>query len=197
MGKIICLIGKSSSGKDTIFNELIKDKDLNLKPIIPYTTRPKRSNEINGVQYKFINQKSLETYEQAGLIIEKRAYNTVNGLWVYCTIDDGQIQLEHENYILIGTLEGYKHLAGFFGTPNVVPIYINVEDEIRLERAIHREKLQLKANYQELCRRFLADSVDFSDDKLTHYGITNSYDNKDLTECLTKIKRDLQTLLKS
>lgn len=196
MGRIFCLMGKSSSGKDTIFNELNKDAELNLKPIIPYTTRPKRSNEINGVQYEFITEDELENYAQAGLIIEKRVYNTVNGLWVYCTVDDGQINLERDNYILIGTLEGYIHLGRYFGRPNVVPIYIKVEDEVRLERALYREKQQSQPNYEELCRRFLADSVDFSVDNLTHYGITTIYDNNDLTECLTKIKRDIKTVLK-
>ncbi|KJR47894.1 Guanylate kinase [Desulfosporosinus sp. I2] len=197
MGTIFCLIGKSSSGKDTLFNELIKDKDLNLIPIIPYTTRPKRSNELNGVHYRFIHEDNLRDYEQAGLIIEKRVYNTVNGVWVYCTIDDGQIDLEHNNYILIGTLEGYKLLRRYFGNPNVVPIYIEVEDQIRLERAMHREKQQATPNYQELCRRFLADSADFSVDNLILYGVPKIYYNEDLSECLTKIKFDIETLLNS
>ncbi len=197
MGTIFCLIGKSSSGKDTLFNELIKDKDLNLIPIVPYTTRPKRSNELNGVHYRFIHEDNLRDYEQAGLIIEKRVYNTVNGVWVYCTIDDGQIDLEHNNYILIGTLEGYKLLKQYFGHPNVVPIYIEVEDQIRLGRAMHREKQQAIPNYQELCRRFLADSADFSVDNLILYGIPKIYYNEDLSECLTKIKFDIETLLNS
>lgn len=196
MGTIFCLIGKSSSGKDTIFNELKKDTNLHLKPIITYTTRPKRSNEINGVQYEFINEDSLNNYDQAGLIIEKRAYNTVNGLWVYCTIDDGQIHLDRDDYILIGTLEGYKQLGQYFGKTKVVPIYIEVEDEVRLERALHREKQQSQPNYEELCRRFLADSVDFSGENLRNYGINNSYNNNDLTECLAKIKHDIKILLR-
>lgn len=197
MGTIFCLIGKSSSGKDTLFNELIKDKALNLIPIIPYTTRPKRSNELNGVHYRFIHEDNLRDYEQAGLIIEKRVYNTVNGVWVYCTIDDGQIDLEHNNYILIGTLEGYKLLRQYFGNPNVVPIYIEVEDQIRLERAMNREKQQAIPNYQELCRRFLADSADFSVDNLILYGVPKIYYNEDLSECLTKIKFDIEIILNS
>ena len=54
MGKIFCLMGKSSSGKDTIFKELKDDTDLNLKPIISYTTRPKRVSETQGIEYFFI-----------------------------------------------------------------------------------------------------------------------------------------------
>ena len=59
MGKIFCLMGKSSSGKDTVFKLLKEDKELKLKPVIPYTTRPKRNNEINGVEYYFINEEIL------------------------------------------------------------------------------------------------------------------------------------------
>ncbi len=51
MGKIICLMGKSSTGKDTIFKSLLSDKDLGLKKIVPYTTRPIRAGERNGVEY--------------------------------------------------------------------------------------------------------------------------------------------------
>ena len=63
MGKIFCLMGKSSSGKDTIFKKIRDDKELNLKPIVSYTTRPKRTNETNGVEYFFINEKEVENVE--------------------------------------------------------------------------------------------------------------------------------------
>ena len=70
MGKIFCLMGKSSSGKDTIFKEINNDKDLNLKPIISYTTRPKRINETNGVEYFFINKDELNKFEEENKVIE-------------------------------------------------------------------------------------------------------------------------------
>ena len=64
MGKIFCLMGKSSSGKDTIFKELNEDKELNLKPIVSYTTRPKRINESDGVEYFFIDKNHLDKYKE-------------------------------------------------------------------------------------------------------------------------------------
>ena len=67
MGKIFCLMGKSSSGKDTIFKEINEDKDLDLKPIISYTTRPKRINETNGVEYFFINKDDLNKFEKENI----------------------------------------------------------------------------------------------------------------------------------
>mgnify|MGYP001221100361 CR=1 FL=1 len=191
MSKIFCLLGKSSSGKDTIFKKLKEDETLKLKPIIPYTTRPKRDKEIDGVQYYFINEDKLKEYEKDGKIIEERMYNTVNGKWYYCTIDDGQITFETYNYLLITTLEAYKNIRNYFGEDKVIPFYINVEDGARLERAFRRERHQYKPNYEEMCRRFLADSSDFSEEKLRECGIKKYYDNYKLSKCVKEVKKDI------
>ena len=50
------LIGKSASGKDAIFRYLRDNKELGLKEIVPYTTRPMRKGEENGVGYYFVDQ---------------------------------------------------------------------------------------------------------------------------------------------
>lgn len=192
MGKIFCLMGKSSSGKDTIFKHLVEDKDLNLKPVISYTTRPIRFNENHGKQYYFIDEEKLAEYNETGCIIEKREYKTINGTWSYCTVDDGQIDLSKQvNYLLIVTLEAYKNLQRYFGNDQIVPFYITVDDGIRLGRALKREQRQEKPNYDELCRRFLADSADFHITKLQDCGINKQYPNERFHECIHKIKTDL------
>ena len=56
-------MGKSSSGKDTVFRELLKKKTLNLEKIVLYTTRPPREDEKNGIDYYFVNQEILEKME--------------------------------------------------------------------------------------------------------------------------------------
>ena len=195
MGKIFCLMGKSNSGKDTIFKELMKDKDLNLMPIVSYTTRPKRTNETNGVEYFFINEKELNKFEKEDKVIEKRVYHTVHGDWYYCTINDEQIDLESNNYLLITTLESYKSLKDYFGEDKVYPLYIHVEDGIRLQRALDREKNQENPNFDELCRRFLADNRDFSKENLSALEINEFYTNKELEECINNIKKDILNLI--
>lgn len=195
MGKIFCLMGKSSSGKDTIFKEINEDKDLDLKPIISYTTRPKRINETNGVEYFFINKDELNKFEKENKVIEKRVYHTVHGDWFYGTINDGQIDLSRNNYLLITTLEAYESLRDYFGYDKVCPFYIDIEDGIRLERALEREKRQDKPNYDELCRRFLADNKDFSDENLSNLGINKFYINEDLESCINNIKKDIINLI--
>lgn len=195
MGKIFCLMGKSSSGKDTIFKRINEDKDLDLKPIISYTTRPKRINETNGVEYFFINKDELNKFEKENKVIEKRVYHTVHGDWFYGTINDGQIDLSKNNYLLITTLEAYESLRDYFGDDKVCPFYIDIEDGIRLERALEREKRQDKPNYDELCRRFLADNQDFSDENLSNLGINKFYINENLESCINNIKKDILNLI--
>ena len=195
MGKIFCLMGKSSSGKDTIFKKIRDDKELNLKPIVSYTTRPKRTNETNGVEYFFINEKELNKFEKEDKVIEKRVYHTVHGDSYYCTINDEQIDLESNNYLLITTLESYKSLKDYFGEDKVYPLYIHVEDGIRLQRALDREKNQENPNFDELCRRFLADNSDFSKENLSTLKINEFYTNKELEECINNIKKDILNLI--
>lgn len=198
MGKIFCIIGKSSSGKDTIFKKLVKEKDLNLKPVISYTTRPIRQNEKQGIEYNFIDEEMLRRYEETGKIIEKREYKTINGTWSYCTIDDGQIDLKEQAfYLLIVTLEAYESLRSYFGREQVIPFYITVDDGVRLERALKREKKQEVPNYDELCRRFLADSIDFNTKRLQDCGIVKRYRNEKLKECMNRIKLDISRVIKT
>ena len=73
MGKIFYLMGKSSSGKDTIYKELVSDEELRLKTIVPYTTRPIREGETDGVEYYFSGEEELEPLLADGKIIELRA----------------------------------------------------------------------------------------------------------------------------
>ncbi len=180
-------MGKSASGKDRIYQELIGDPDLNLKPLILYTTRPIRSGEADGQNYFFTDERKLREFEKTGRIIEQRCYQTVHGPWYYFTADDGQFDTE-EDLLGIGTLESFGMLKEYFGTERLVPLLIEVEDGIRLKRAIAREEQQEKPRYQELCRRFLADSEDFSEEKIREQGITDRISNNGtLAEGLAKV----------
>ena len=103
MGRIFCVMGKSASGKDSIFKELMHDKSLKLKNIVPYTTRPIRDGEQDGKDYIFCTEADVQRLESENKIIELREYNTVYGIWKYFTVDDGQIDLDKNSYILTGT----------------------------------------------------------------------------------------------
>ena len=128
MGKIFYMMGKSSSGKDTIFKEILKKKELNLHQIVLYTTRPARANETDGVQYHFVDEERLSEFQDAGKVIELRAYQVVGGVWKYFTVCDEHMNLEKESYAVIGTLESWNAMKRYFGDQVMVPVYVEVED---------------------------------------------------------------------
>lgn len=192
MGKIFCVMGKSATGKDTIYQKLLHENKLNLKRIIPYTTRPIREGEAEGREYHFCTEADVERLEREGRIVELRAYDTVYGIWKYFTVDDGNIRLEDENYLLIGTLEAYTKIRDYFGAKQVLPIYIEVEDGERLLRAITREKSQEVPKYEEMCRRFLADAKDFSEENLKAAGVERRFENRELSDTLARVEAYIQ-----
>lgn len=191
MSKIFYLMGKSSSGKDTIYNKLISNKDLNLHKIVSYTTRPIREGELEGREYHFVDESRMGELDKEGRIIEKRSYQTIHGIWNYFTVNDEQIDLVQNDYLIIGTIESYIKMREYFGTQNIIPIYVEVDDGIRLERALLREKSQLEPKYSEMCRRFLADQEDFSEKNLKAANILKRYNNLDFIKCLAEITKDI------
>ena len=191
MGKIYYMMGKSSSGKDTLYKEVLKALPK-LKTLVLYTTRPIREGEQEGIEYHFVTDEELERFEKAGKIIEERTYDTVYGAWKYATIEDGQINLAAYDYLVIGTLETYEKIREYYGAEHLVPIYIEVEDGERLSRALSRERQQEQPKYEEMCRRFLADQKDFSEENLEEAGIVRRYYNDDKVQCLEKIIGEIQ-----
>ena len=191
MGKIYYVMGKSATGKDTIYSKLYEES-TKIKKIVLYTTRPPREGEENGIDYNFVTKEKLEEFKRSNTLIEMRTYKTMYGDWSYATVDDGQIKLESRNYLIIGTLESYKKIVEYFGSNRVVPIYLTVDDRIRLQRALNRENMQENPRYDEMCRRYLADEEDFSEEKLKEAGITKFYVNENLRECLDEIEKDME-----
>lgn len=188
MGKIVYLMGKSSTGKDTIYKRLLADSSFTFKKIIPYTTRPIRVKERDGVEYFFTDENGYERLMAGGRVIEHRAYHTYHGLWRYFTVDDGQIDLQKQSYICIGTLESYERTKAYFGQECMLPVLIELDDGIRLQRALDRERKQKSPKYEEMCRRFIADSEDFAEEKIERAGITKRFLNENLEQCLHEIK---------
>ena len=196
MEKIFYIMGKSASGKDKIYRFLMENEALGLKPLILYTTRPIRAGEEEGREYYFTDEKALERMRKSGRVIEERTYQTVVGPWTYFTADDGRIDLSRHPYLGIGTPESYIKMKAYYGNEAVVPLYIEVNDFNRLSRSIKRESKKEKPNYQEVCRRFLADTEDFSEEKLSEAGIGRRFENDgDLADCLREVEEYISGML--
>ena len=186
MGKLFVFMGKSASGKDTLYR-LVMEKYRNLHPVIPYTTRPIRAGETEGAEYHFVTEEEMAKMQRRNQIVECRCYQTVKGPWYYFTAEDGQIDFEKGDFALISTLEGYEQTRNFYGEERVVPLYIEVEDMLRIERSLAREKQQEKPCVAEVCRRFLADEADFSEENLQRLGIAVRISNISLEHALDQI----------
>ncbi|MCR5100320.1 MAG: guanylate kinase [Butyrivibrio sp.] len=194
MGKIFVILGKSSSGKDHIFKDLMEDSELALNKVVIYTTRPMRQGEQEGVQYFFRDLEGYKELLNSRKIIEERSYDTIYGEWKYFTVDDGQINLDNGDYLIIGTIDSLISIKNYYGEDNVIPILVETDDGIRLQRALKRELKQKEPKYAEMCRRFLADEADFSSDRKKQAGIDRIFENNSkLEDCITDIKKFIQT----
>ncbi len=221
MGRIFVVMGKTSSGKDTVYKRVLDSLTLNqgvredVKTVVIYTTRPMRPGETNGVEYFFATEEELKNLREQGKVIEERCFHTVHGPWYYFTVNDGQIDLENHSYLMINTLAGFEMIRSYYQGGNyrtvsdaegtavkhgsmedvVVPIYIEADPKDRLLRYINRESQQKQPNYKEVCRRFLADEEDFAEEELLRLGITRRYFNRDLDKCCQEIESDIRALL--
>ena len=146
-----------------------------------------REGEKDGVEYFFVDQERFDEMMDEEKTIEFRSYNTKCGIWTYFTADDGQVDLGRSDYLGIGTLESFVKLREYYGDDVMRPVYIEVEDGERLERALARERTQEVPKYEEMCRRFLADQNDFSEENILKAGIWKRFQNHNLDECVKEI----------
>lgn len=187
MGRIFYLIGKSACGKDAIFRRIMAERPK-LKDYIMFTTRPMRDGEREGDPYHFTTEARLKAYEEEGKLIESRTYHTVKGPWTYATVDNGQFDKAGADYLVSGgTVESFVKVRDYFGADAVIPLYVEVEDGERLIRAIRREQKQTEPKYKEMCRRFIADSEDFAEEKIVKAGIKKRFINIDIDKCTKEI----------
>lgn len=190
MGYIYCLVGKSGTGKDTVMEQILSDNNLKIEKIVPYTTRPKRENEIEGVNYHYVDIPKMEQMEKEGLIIERRSYDTVHGVWNYFTADK-DIDRQRD-YIIITTQEALERFVEKFGQDNIYVIYLLLDDKVRLERCIAREAMQENPNYKEVCRRFLTDEEDFDEETLKKFKNYMFVDTISTSDACVKIKLEIK-----
>ena len=165
---------------------------IGLTPIITYTTRPIRANENNGKEYYFVNRRSFSKLKHQGKVIEYRTYKTVHGDWTYFTVNDGQFDMKSNNkYIMINTLDGVNKLQKIYGK-DVVVIHLVVADRERLLRNLSRE-MNGNEDYTEMCRRFIADSKDFSVQNFNRLGIHDiRVENNSIVECAKDVQRIIE-----
>lgn len=181
MGKIVLFMGPSSSGKDTILQQILANNTYQLQNIVLHTTRPPRVGEVDGREYYFCNEEKMIELKRNKKIIELRKYHTQYGIWYYFTASS-MIDLQHNNYITTNTLVGYDQYLEYYGKDQLVSILFDLDPGLRLRRALLREEAQDVPKYQEMCRRFLADSEDFSEENIKARSIDAINNNNSTLE---------------
>ena len=186
---VVVITSKSSVGKDTVLNILIKDYEY--KSLISHTTRPMRPNEIQNETYHFIDDSTFKDMICRGEFIEYRKYKTIqdgkNTVWLYGL--SKQELSEDENYVVILDLQGAKDFVQHYGYDKCLVVYLECDRDVRLQRAMNRAGTEL----QELERRMEADDVDFSKDKVTdiaQYIVNNTFSTPQV------IAQDIHNVLK-
>lgn len=194
MSNFIYIMGKSASGKDTIYKRI--KEQIDVKTYILYTTRPIRTGEQDGVDYHYVSDEQMLKFKQEGKVIESRTYQTVKGPWTYATIADEQLE-QNGDILTVGTLESYNKIKEYYEDKKdtkLLPVYITIDEEERRKRALEREKKQKNPNYEEVERRFKADNIDFSEENLKKAGIgqNETFENYDLDKCVESIVTYIQ-----
>ncbi|MCR5304152.1 MAG: guanylate kinase [Lachnospiraceae bacterium] len=177
---LCCIVGKSASGKDTVYSYLMKDRGLAFKRLITCTTRPIRPGEKDGVEYRFLSEEEFRKLDAEGHVLEKRTYHTQLGDWYYFTTDDTDITGDH--FLVIATVDSCASYIDKWGNENILPIYIEASDHTLLTRYITREAEREEPHYDEVCRRFLADRIDFSEERLSTIGVAGRFSTENGSE---------------
>ena len=186
MGKLVALLGRSASGKDTVLGKLISE--MSFKKVLPVTTRPVRPGEVNGLTYEFLSVDEFKKREADGKFIETRSYNTLyNGnpdVWYYATSRDS-IDLSCGNYAAIVDLNALDALRREFGQ-NLLAVYITVPEEIRRARCMSRGDF----SHEEWERREADDDKKYTKEILRE-KIDLTIENLDINVTFEKLKEFL------
>ena len=149
--------------------------------------------EKEGEEYHFLLEEEFLKLLSEGKMMESRSYDTAFGLWYYGTAYEEGFREKDKGFLCIGTLESYNSIKDYLGQEFIQPVYIELEDELRLSRAKAREQGSDPKALEELERRFQADNKDFSEEKLREAGIKKRYHNLDFDKCVEEILADIKS----
>ena len=181
--KIFVLVGKTMSGKTTLIKNT--KNQLNAKFIISFTTRPKRENEEDKVDYHFIDESLVKSYINTNKVIAHRVYKPHeefgDDVWHY-----GLFLYDFEppdcNKILITDPKGLLEIKNKF--KNVITIYLNIKEEEQMRRISERGPVLL----EEQKRRILDDNKEFKENlKYWDYELDASKSEEELKKELIQI----------
>lgn len=149
--KILAIVGKSGSGKDSVLKCLKMYPSENIHYIVSSTTRPPREGEVDGVNYHFLEHDDFLKLIEEDKIVEMSVFRD----WCYGTTLDA---LDF-NKINIGAFDPMRLdiLSDNFQIDLKI-VLITASDKERLLRQLNREE---QPDVKEIIRRYQADDEDF------------------------------------
>ena len=138
---IIVLLGRTSSGKDTVCNQLIQE---GYKSWLTYTTRPMRPGEVQDETYHFISKEEFETLISKGFFAEHTSYDAKEGIWFYGSAYD---DYENESdLIVILNPSGYDQILKNLNKEDITSFYIysNIKQLKQIKEAWRQERRSCK-----------------------------------------------------
>lgn len=150
---ILCLIGKSASGKTFVRDKLVKERGY--KSLVTFTSRPPRKNEKQDITYHFISKEDFEQKIEEGFFAEWKKYDTEQGVWYYGTALTDCYDADDDTVTIL-TPDGVRDLLAIEIPMVVIYLYSNLNTI--------KQRLSIRGdNQKEVERRIEADIKDFKD----------------------------------
>lgn len=149
---VAVLIGKSSSGKDTIKKELLR---RGMNDIVTYSTRTPREGEVDGVAYHFISDFKFLEKKMHGHFAETTYYDTANMGRVYYGTAIEDLKNAPDNTVIILNPSGLRAVKKIEGL-DTLSFYVTAK------KSVLKKRLKVRGdNRKEAKRRIKADNRDF------------------------------------
>lgn len=180
---IVCLVGKSAAGKDSIAYLLSKQPGWH--NVVSCTTRPMREGEKEGVNYHYLSAEEFAQKVVSGDMLEATYFNN----WHYGTMKSSLVDGVN---VGVWNPEGYdclRETVKFDKDVKLLPYYVKCDDKTRLLRSLNRER---HPDVHEIVRRFQADEEDFEWlDEADDIPILWNENDKDMINCFHRILNDV------
>ena len=149
----IILVGKTACGKSTTAKLMEK---LGYQRIVTDTTRPRRKEETDGIDYHFRTQDEFEALKEAGYYAESVDYEAAFG---HCSYGSAKEAYESKkDSVIVLNPYGLKMVKKDVIAGSTISIFLDVSEDILVER------LHIRGDAEdEIARRLEHDRIDFAD----------------------------------